>query len=155
MFRLIYFVKIMLVSVGIAIIIRIIYLMQKNDDTISSDIEYINSLKNLPKHNSLILLIKKNEISETSYISKIEYTATINYKFDRLTQKEDTEYTLVRFDVIIYKNNRQITEHHANYYQKLYFSHGIEDKISNIDNFVKSSLNDIYQECMEYKIKYQ
>jgi hypothetical protein len=152
MIKKMYILKIILMLVGILILGIIIYLISNKDNEEilpQSEIEYINSLKQLPTMKKLILFIKKSHISEVEFVLETGYYAIIQYKFDKALRRKQPQYKITTFDVIIYKNNKQIIEHDAIYYQNLYLS--TDGVISDIDAFVRSSINSIYKECMEYK----
>ena len=152
MIKKMYILKIILMLVGALILGIIIYLIgNKDNEKIlpQSEIEYINSLTQLPKTQKLTLFIKKNHISEVEFVLDSGYYVIIQYKFDKALRRKQPQYKITTFDVIIYKNNKQIIEHDAIYYQNLYLS--TDGVISDIDGFVRSSINSIYKECMEYK----
>jgi hypothetical protein len=148
----IFILKFILIALVIAIIASILYSLNTDEteiDSITSDIEYINSIKELPTTKKLTLFIKKNHISEVEFISDNGYYTIIQYKFNKALRKKQPQYKVTTFNVVIYKNGKQIIEHEAIYYQDLYLS--TDGIISDIDGFVRSSINSIYRECIEYK----
>ncbi len=145
-----YVLKITLIIVGVLIIGIIIYLIDAEDDnkeSKQSEVEYINSLNQLPSAKKFILFIEKNHISEIQSISEKGYSVIIEYKLEKAFRRKQPQYKLIKFDVIIYKNNKQIIEHNATHYQDLI----IDEIVSDIDNLVQSAISKIYQECIEYK----
>jgi hypothetical protein len=147
MIKKMYILKVILILIGILIIGIIIYLLnnKENENILpQSEIEYINSLKQLPTMKKFTLFIKKNHISEVEFISENGYYIIIQYKFDKAFRRKQPQYKITTFDVVIYKNNKQTIQRDASYYQNLYLcTDGI---ISDIDNFVKFAINNIYKE---------